>query len=269
VCSSDLLLRSISAEAQLSKQGLAAEMLRNNAIDSTYIVQSNISANKGNIYVTTTVAENITLDSAGDARHNLTVTMYYHPTGDTYSGGLDTMRDYIRVYVPSQSRYIGGSGFDETTSPPLCYAQCTPKGAPVCQKTRSNPTGVFLPGPYAPSFPGTEGSGIDNGYGYVHTDSIGSPTNLQSDEPERAMFGGLVIIPPFCTATWTLQWSVPHSAGSSRRENLPYTFVMEHQSGTENEVSVTIKPAPGVSTAAIVAHVAAQQSDLTWKLVST
>ena len=262
----EIYLGNAAAEAQLDKAGLAAAMIRDNSIDSTYIVQSNISANKGSIYVTTEVDETISLDSAGDALHKLTVTMSYNPTGDIYSFGLNSMRDYIRVYVPSQSRYLGGSGFDETTSPPLCYTTCTPRGAPVCQKTSSNPAGAFLPGLYAPSYPGTEGSGIENGYGYVHTDTIGAPTNLHSDEPERAMFGGLVVIPPFCTAKWTLQWTVPHIAGAGSQQNNPYTFVEEHQSGTENDVSVTIKPASGVTTPATRDHVAAQQFDLTWKL---
>jgi hypothetical protein len=257
------------AEAEFSKDGLAAAMIRDNKIDSTYIVQSNIGANKGSIYVSTKVSETITLDSAGDARHDLTVTMDYHPTGDIYSGGLDTMRDYVRVYVPSQSKYVGGGGFDETTSAPLCYAICTPKGAPICQKTQSNPTGAFLPGAYEPSFPGTEGSGVENGYGFIHTDTIGGPTNLTSDEPGRAMFGGLILIPPFCTAIWTLQWTVPHIAAPRGSDNVPYTFVEEHQSGTENEVLVTIKPASGAHAQAVNAHVAAQLSDLSWKLTSS
>jgi hypothetical protein len=257
-----------TAEAELTQDGLAAAMIRDNHTDSTYIVQSNIGANKGSIYVSTKVDETITLDSAGDARHDMTVTMDYHPTGDIYSGGLDTMRDYVRVYVPSQSKYINGSGFDETTSAPLCYAICTPKGAPSCQKTHSNPTGAFLPGAYAPSFPGTEGSGIDNGYGFIHTDTIGGPTNFTSDEPSRAMFGGLILIPPFCTATWTLQWTVPHIAAPASSQNVPYTFVEEHQSGTENEVDVSIKPASGVQARAIDARVASQLSDLSWKLTS-
>jgi Protein of unknown function (DUF4012) len=258
-----------TAEAELTKDGLAAAMIRDNHIDSTYIVQSNIGGNKGNIYVSTKVDESVTLDSAGDARHDLKVTMDYHPTGNIYSGGLDTMRDYVRVYVPSQSRYIGGGGFDETTSAPRCYAICQPQGAPSCLNTRSNPTGAFLPGAYAPSFPRTEGSGVENGNGFVHTDAIGGPTNLTSDEPSRAMFGGLIVIPPFCMATWTIQWTVPHIAAPASSQNVPYTFVEEHQSGTENEVVVTIKPASGVSARAIDAHVAAQLADLTCKLTSS
>jgi Protein of unknown function (DUF4012) len=256
------------AEAELTKDGLAAAMIRDNHIDSTYIVQSNIGANKGSIYVSTKVSDTITLDSGGDAHHDLTVTMSYHPTGNIYSGGLDTMRDYIRVYVLSQSKYSGGGGFDETTSNPLCYTICTPKGAPVCQATHSNPTGAFLPGAYPPSYPRTEGSGIENGYGYVHTDAIGGPTNFTSDEPGRAMFGGLVVIPPFCTATWTLQWTVPHSAAPASSQNVPYTFVEQHQSGTDNEAVVTIKPASGAHARAIDVHVAAQLTDLTLKLAS-
>ncbi|MGO8948408.1 MAG: hypothetical protein ACLQUY_12270 [Ktedonobacterales bacterium] len=43
-------------------------------------------------------------------------------------------------------------------------------------------------------------------------------------------------------------------------------YTPEHQSGTENDVTVTIKPAPGVQIPAIDARVVAQQSDLTWKL---
>jgi hypothetical protein len=82
------------------------------------------------------------------------------------------------------------------------------------------------------------------------------------------MFGGLILIPPFCTATWTLQWTVPHIAAPASSQNVPYTFVEEHQSGTENEVDVSIKPASGVQARAIDARVASQLSDLSWKLTS-
>jgi hypothetical protein len=41
-------------------------------------------------------------------------------------------------------------------------------------------------------------------------DSLGPPTNTTSDLPNRAMYGGYVIIPQFCTATISLRYYVPN-----------------------------------------------------------
>ena len=41
-------------------------------------------------------------------------------------------------------------------------------------------------------------------------DSVGPPTNTTSDLPNRAMYGGYIIIPAFCTATISLRYYVPN-----------------------------------------------------------
>jgi hypothetical protein len=41
-------------------------------------------------------------------------------------------------------------------------------------------------------------------------DTVGPPTNTTSDLPNRAMYGGYVIIPQFCTATISLRYYVPN-----------------------------------------------------------
>jgi hypothetical protein len=40
-------------------------------------------------------------------------------------------------------------------------------------------------------------------------DKVGGPTQTTSDVPGMALWGGFVVIPPFCTANLTLTWYVP------------------------------------------------------------
>jgi hypothetical protein len=66
-------------------------------------------------------------------------------------------------------------------------------------------------------------------------DTVGKPTNLQSDEPGRAMFGGYVVIPKNCTATVTLSWSVPPIASME-----DYQLLIQRQAGTFPEYHLTV-----------------------------
>jgi hypothetical protein len=79
-------------------------------------------------------------------------------------------------------------------------------------------------------------------------DDIGEPTDLVSDEPGRDMYAGLVIVPPFCKATVDIRWIVPGVAGTSANHSLPYTLLIERQSGSFDQENVTIRAASGTGT---------------------
>ncbi len=230
----EIYLNDPTAEAFLTKSGADNAMVRDPHDDTTMVVQTNIGGNKGSIYVTTQLQEHITITSNGDAQHTLTLTLSYNPGNhDVYGFQLNpgapqvtTYRDYLRVYVPKSARLVKGMGFDQTQSPPLCTdGKCVPKGAPACTN------GPFKPG-YSPYSSRNEGAGNDT------IDQIGGPTNTTSDEPGLAMFGGLVVLPSSCTATISLQWTVPQIAGSGGQ---PYTFVEQSQSDAFPNTNIQIQ----------------------------
>ena len=68
---------------------------------------------------------------------------------------------------------------------------------------------------------------------------MGPPTNLSSDEPGRAMYGGWVIVPKNCTMTVTLSWYVPPLSEKN------YTLLIQRQAGTFPELDVTVLPPSG------------------------
>ena len=248
-----------NAEAFLSKMGADYALDRDPKIDTTMVVQSNIGGNKGSTFVTTKLQENITLAANGDAQHDLTISLAYNPTGDVYGFQLTptspqviTYRDYIRVYVSGSAKFVAGTGFDQNHSTPLCEGSCVPKGAPVCTKTPANPTGVFTPG-YSPYSSRNEGSGNNT------IDQIGGPTNTTSDEPGLSMFGGLVVLPGFCTATIALQWTVPHTSGVTGQ---PYTFIEQSQSDSFDDTTIHIQPPQGSSQPAVTKHVVPQYANI-------
>lgn len=282
-------LNNSDIEAQLTKNHVDATMIRDPQIDSTYIVQANVSVNKGSKYVNTTINEHVWLKSNGDAYHDLTVSLDYQPRGNVY--GQLTYRDYVRVYTAPNARFLYGSGFDQNIKqlltpgqplkpvPPLCYifagapptplpppvpnpddptqpptpytysgTPCQPAQAPTCTAGSSNLNGLFLPGGSSEWIARFGGSLSD------HMDDIGAPTTLVSDESGRGMFGGLIVVPAFCQATFEIAWMVPHIAGSSTQHNQPFTFAMERQSGTSNDVTIDIEPASDANIPPIKQH---------------
>jgi hypothetical protein len=62
---------------------------------------------------------------------------------------------------------------------------------------------------------------------------------MVSDEPGRAMFGGLVVVPKNCSMTVTLSWYVPPLSAA------PYSLLVQRQAGTFPELNLTILPTPG------------------------
>ncbi len=275
----EIYIENPQVESLLSQNGLSAAMIRGSTQDSTYMVQANIGVEKGSLYAHVTVHETITLDNSGGAFHNYMITIDYQPTGPTY--GLLTYRDYIRVYAPPQSYLTYGSGFDQEISPPLCYLAtpgpggklpppvkdpktgqlipyapvnnpCQPTEAPTCQ------SGIFNPGQGSSSFPRLNGS--DN----THIDDIGAPDNLTSDEQGRAMFGGMVVVPAFCTANIELDWYTPNAYKISGGKAQPYTFTIQRQSGAIVDYSVTIIPAGIEKAKQLYANNAPMLQDFTY-----
>ncbi len=245
------------AENMLTQLGWDSSLAANPQRDTTAVIMANVGANKGSIYTTVAIQDTVSLDLAGNANHHMTITINYQPTGNVY-GNL-TLREYIRVYVPPNAQYISGSGFDETAEPIQCSGFCQPAERPICQKTASNPYGFFLPDSIINSIGRLQGS--EPGY----FDAIGGPNNFVSDLPGRAMFGGLTVIPPFCSAELTVNWVLPHAAtisGSSAH----YSYTMERQSGATNAVSVIIQPPKNSSQREFLVKIPDQEQNETWSL---
>jgi len=218
-------------ESLLMQYGDAAQLDRSTTHDGLYVVQTNISASKSSQYVRTIIHDTVSLNAIGGTTHVMQLRLVYNQVGPVY--GYDTYRDYVRVYVPPTSKLLWGGGFD--TGVPLCggsYVHCPqydvyPRDELLC------PAGQFQPGASAPSIADLNG-------GHWHPlDTVGPPTNLISDEPGRAMFGGLVVVPKNCTMTVTLSWYVPPIGHSS------YGLLVQIQAGTLPELDLTILPTPG------------------------
>ena len=218
-------------ESLLTQYGDAAQVDRSTIHDGFYMVQANVSASKASQYVKTTLHDTVTLNANGGATHLLQVQLAYNQLNFVY--GLDTYRDYVRVYVPPTAKFLGGDGFD--TGTPLCGGPLTacgqksiyPHDEMVCE------AGQYDAGASAPML-------NDNYAGQWHPlDTIGGPTNMTSDEAGRAMFGGYVVIPKNCTMTVTLSWYVPPIGHGA------YDLLVQRQAGTFPELNLTILPTPG------------------------
>jgi len=218
-------------ENLLIQYGDAAQIDRSTTHDGLYVVQTNISASKASQYVRTIIHDTVTLDATGGATHLMQLRLVYSQLGPVY--GYDGYRDYIRVYVPPNSKFLAGDGFD--TGVPLCggfYVDCPQynvyqHGELLC------PAGQSQPGAKPPSI------GDPNGGRWRPLDTIGPPTNRSSDEAGRAMFGGLVVVPKNCTMTATLSWYVPPM------NHGPYALLVQRQAGTFPELDLTVLPTPG------------------------
>ena len=197
-------------------------------------MQANVSASKASQYVDTILQDTVSLDAQGGATHLMHIRLVYNQIGPVY--GYDTYHDYLRVYVPPDSKFLWGDGFD--TGKPLCgaYLQACPQYDVYPKDELLCPAGEFQPGAQAPTIADS------NGGSWHPLDTVGPPTNLTSDEPGRAMFGGWVIIPKNCTMNVTLSWYVPPPSGSHGN---PYSLLVQRQAGTFPELDLTILPTPG------------------------
>jgi hypothetical protein len=190
--------------------------------DGFMVVQGNFSISKASQYVHTTEHDDVTLDAHGNAIHNLTITLDYQQTGPVY--GYDTYADYIRVYAPQPAMFISGDGFD--SGQPLCASRCR-------QYTSSFPSDAR----YCPN--GQYALGIEWGTTPWPVDSLGPPTEMKSDLPGRAMWGGLTLTPKNCISYITLSWSVPHAV--QEVDGRPaYPILIQKQSGLTPTIELTI-----------------------------
>jgi hypothetical protein len=71
------------------------------ASDSLFVVDANISANKANSFIGTTLNDQVTIDNKGNALHHTTLTYTWTTPGEVYGPSIYT--DYVRVYVPPGS----------------------------------------------------------------------------------------------------------------------------------------------------------------------
>ncbi len=252
------------AEAWLVAHGYADSMDTFKKRDGFMVVQSNISISKASQYVHTTEQDNVTLDAQGGATHNLTITLDYKQTGPVY--GYDTYADYIRVYAPPNAQFISGDGFD--TGKPLCGP-----GAPGGKGGGKGGTGGppsdtgGTPGGTGPGGGSGGPAGCDQyktmfpsdarycpsgnyslgqnayvpgkGFTFWPIDNLGAPTELTSDMPGRAMWGGLTVTPKNCTSYITLSWYVPHVVKHTAGQS-PYALLVQKQGGYIPTVQITI-----------------------------
>jgi Protein of unknown function (DUF4012) len=218
-------------EDLLMQYRMAGQLDRSTTRDGLYVVQANVSASKASQYVRTSVSDTVTLDAPGGATHVMHLSLAYTEIGPIY--GLDTYRDYVRIYVPPSAHLLWGDGFD--TGKPLCDGPLAPCPA---QSVYPHDELVCPPGQYQVGFAAPMLN--DPYYRALHPlDTIGPPTNLVSDEPGRAMFGGYVIVPKNCTMTVTLSWYVPPLGHG------PYELFVQRQAGTFPGLDLTVLPTPG------------------------
>ena len=221
-------------EALIGKYGSTAALNRSTTHDGLFIVQSNLSASKASQYVTTSIKDTIALDSKGGATHNLQVTLDYQQKGDVY--GLDTYRDYVRIYTPTNSQLISGNGFDQSGKP---YCGDQQSGYTLCQSDVYGDKSLVCSTPLeigpSTSYLNDPAAGLAD----RPLDVTGAPTNLQSDEAGRAMFGGWIVIPKNCTMQVTLSWYVPPMNKHA------YDLLLQAQASVYAPLELTIRPASG------------------------
>ena len=103
-----------AGEKLLLQYHLAAD-IQAPAGDSLMVVDANIQSNKANYFMTYTLQDQITLDSAGNATHH-TVLTYNWPQSQANQqndyGHTDAYTDYVRVYIPSGSTIQAQSGWE-------------------------------------------------------------------------------------------------------------------------------------------------------------
>lgn len=232
------------AEAWLVAHGYADGMDTFTKRDGFMVVQSNISISKASQYVHTTEQDKVTLDAQGGATHNLTITLDYKQTGPVY--GYDTYADYIRVYAPPNAQLLSGDGFD--TGKPLCSPVGTAGPGPG-KGTGGGPVGcsqynTMYPSNarYCPNGNYSLGQNAyvpGKGFTFWPIDGLGAPTELTSDMPGRAMWGGLTVTPKNCVSYISLSWYVPHVVRHIAGQS-PYALLVQKQGGYIPTVQLTI-----------------------------
>lgn len=221
-----------SVENLIARYGSTSSIDRSTQHDGLYVVQDNLSANKASQYVQTYLHDTVTLDARGGATHMLQVKLVYDQLGPVY--GPDTYHDYVRIYVPPSSTFLWGDGFDQGYDHPLCGGD---SGLNDCPQYDVYGNGRLLC-PAGMTQSGQATSTINDPYdGENHPiDKIGAPTNQQSDETGRAMYGGWLVVPKNCNLVATVSWYVPPQGQH------PYSLLVQRQSSTFPILDLTILP---------------------------
>ncbi len=100
-----IYLNSDTAEELLQSYQLAST-IQAPAGDSLFIVDTNISSNKANNFITYTLHDQVTIDSTGNAIHHTTLTYNWPFSQESLQNSYsDTnlYRDYVRIYTPPGS----------------------------------------------------------------------------------------------------------------------------------------------------------------------
>jgi hypothetical protein len=225
-------------EQELVANHATGTILTPPGVDTFYVVHTNWSAAKSTPHIQVVQQDDVWLDGQGGATHYLTLTMSNVADNTPYYGPT-TYQDYVRVYAPEPAVLFDSSGFD--TNEKLCDIKTCPdvpypNGELVCPK-----------GHYDPLSRTSTLKGNDTN---LPLDKLGGVTEIDSDVPGTAMWGGNVVIPIFCTATVTLDWYVPNVTAPSHAvtaQSQPYTLVVQRQGGTFYQADITIHPSGQVA----------------------
>lgn len=106
-------LNASAAENLLLHNSLAAA-IESPAGDNLFVVDANIGGGKANGFITSTLNDQVTIDSKGNALHHVTLSYAWTTKGDSYSSGL--YKDYVRVYAPPDSALLSQQGWQPEDS---------------------------------------------------------------------------------------------------------------------------------------------------------
>jgi hypothetical protein len=102
------------AEALLSKMGFDGALAHGPG-DALSIIDDDLSGNKSNLFTTLTHQDAVTLDTQGNATHQLAITYAFdsstHPELRRYLYGRRIYRTYLRVYTPPGAQLSAFDGF--------------------------------------------------------------------------------------------------------------------------------------------------------------
>jgi hypothetical protein len=247
------------AEQWLTQNGDSGAMPQfTNGTDGFMVVQSNISISKAAQYVKSTFNDQVTLQSNGDAVHNLTITLNYQQTGPVY--GFNSYADYLRLYVPANAQFQSAYGFNtgttlctpgqsKTTTPPTKGTTITTTPTKGSSYTDAGLVVAAGCSQYYYSYPdsndrycagGNYQLGIDGMQDKAWPYSLlGRPSETSSDLPGYQMVGGMTLTPKNCVSTLTFSWVVPHAVQNTAGQT-PYQMVVGHQAGWPDIAQVSI-----------------------------
>jgi Protein of unknown function (DUF4012) len=97
-----------TAETALQQLHLAST-IDSTVNDGLFVVDANISQNKANNLITTTLNDQVTIDANGNALHQATLHYSWMAAGNVY--GSLIYRDYVRVYMPIGSVVLQQQGW--------------------------------------------------------------------------------------------------------------------------------------------------------------